>query len=125
MNTTRILSEADIIPNRAAGYRLALGELKNQAWVAPLLNTTADGSLYFTVLDLAKWDGALYTEKLLKRASLDQMWTVAKTRRRETERRQLWIGVVCSPGEWPPAAGTWRRVAGVHYPDLPLCGGAP
>src|SRR5262249_8509170 len=30
MNTTRIISEADIIPNRAAGYRLVKGELKNQ-----------------------------------------------------------------------------------------------
>lgn len=53
------------------------GELKNQEWVAPKLNTTADGSLYFSILDLAKWDAALYTEKLLKRSSLDQMWTVA------------------------------------------------
>ena len=78
MQTTRIISEADIIPNRAAGYRLLKGELKNQEWVAPKVNTTADGSLYFSVLDLAKWDAALYTEKLLKRSSLDQMWTPAK-----------------------------------------------
>jgi CubicO group peptidase (beta-lactamase class C family) len=78
MNTTRIISEADIIPNRAAGYRLVKGELKNQEWVAPMINTTADGSLYFSILDLAKWDAALYTEKLLKRSSLEQMWTVAK-----------------------------------------------
>lgn len=78
MNTTRIISEADIIPNRAAGYRLVKGELKNQEWVAPKVNTSADGSLYFSILDLAKWDAALYTEKLLKRSSLDQMWTVAK-----------------------------------------------
>jgi CubicO group peptidase (beta-lactamase class C family) len=78
MQTTRIISEADIIPNRAAGYRLVKGELKNQEWVAPMVNTTADGSLYFSVLDLAKWDAALYTEKLLKQASLDQMWTPAK-----------------------------------------------
>ena len=78
MQTTRIISEADIIRNRAAGYRLVKGELKNQEWVAPTINTTADGSLYFSVLDLAKWDGALYTEKLLKRSSLDQMWTPAK-----------------------------------------------
>jgi CubicO group peptidase (beta-lactamase class C family) len=78
MTTTRIISEADIIPNRAAGYRLVKGELKNQEWVAPTLNTTADGSLYFSILDLAKWDAALYTEKLLKRSSLDQMWTPAK-----------------------------------------------
>ena len=43
-----------------------------------MVNTTADGSLYFNILDLAKWDAALYTEKLLKRSSLDLMWTVAK-----------------------------------------------
>ncbi len=78
MDTTRIISEADIVPNRAAGYRLVKGELKNQEWVSPTLNTTADGALYFSILDLAKWDSALYTEKLLTRASLDQMWTVTK-----------------------------------------------
>lgn len=78
MNTTRIISEEDIVPNRSAGYRLVKGELKNQEWVSPKVNTTADGSLYFSILDLAKWDAALYTEKLLKRSSLNQMWTVAK-----------------------------------------------
>ena len=78
MSTTRIISEADIVPNRSAGYRLVKGELKNQEWVSPTLNTTADGALYFSILDLAKWDAALYTEKLLKRASLDEMWTVTK-----------------------------------------------
>ena len=75
MQSTRIISEADIVPNRSAGYRLVKGELKNQEWVAPMVNTTADGSLYFTILDLQKWDAALYTEKLLKRSSLDLMWT--------------------------------------------------
>ena len=78
METTRIMNEADIIPNRAAGYRLVKGQLKNQDWVSPTLNTTADGALYFSILDLAKWDAALYTEKLLKRPSLEQMWTVVK-----------------------------------------------
>jgi CubicO group peptidase (beta-lactamase class C family) len=78
MTTTRIISEADIVPNRAAGYRFVDGKLKNQEWVSPSLNTTADGSLYLTVLDLAKWDAALYTEKLLKKASLDMMWTPVK-----------------------------------------------
>jgi CubicO group peptidase (beta-lactamase class C family) len=78
MSSTRIISEADIVPNRAAGYRLVKGELKNQEWVAPALNTTADGSLYFSILDLAKWDAALYTEKLLKKSTLDVMWTPVK-----------------------------------------------
>jgi len=77
MSTTRIISEEDIIPNRSAGYRWVDGRLKNQEWVSPVLNTTADGSLYFSVLDLAKWDAALYGEKLLKSSSLQQMWTVA------------------------------------------------
>jgi CubicO group peptidase (beta-lactamase class C family) len=78
MNTARIINESDIIPNRAAGYRLVRGELKNQEWVSPALNTTADGSLYFTVLDMARWDAALYTEKLLKKSSLDLMYTPVK-----------------------------------------------
>jgi CubicO group peptidase (beta-lactamase class C family) len=78
MTTTRIMNEADIIPNRASGYRSVKGELKNQEYVSPTLNTTADGSLYFTVLDLAKWDAALYGQKLLKRSSLEQMWMPVK-----------------------------------------------
>jgi CubicO group peptidase (beta-lactamase class C family) len=78
MTRTRIISEEDIIPRRAAGYRLAKGELKNQEWVSPSLNSTADGALYFTVEDLQKWDAALHTEKLLKKASLERMWTVEK-----------------------------------------------
>src|SRR3989441_509291 len=55
MRTTRIISEADIIPNRAAGYHLVNDTLKNQDWVSPSLNTTADGALYFSVRDLAQW----------------------------------------------------------------------
>jgi CubicO group peptidase (beta-lactamase class C family) len=75
MTTARVISEADIVPNRAAGYRLVQGALKNQEWVSPSTNTTADGSLYFTILDLAKWDAALYTDKPLKQSSLAQIWT--------------------------------------------------
>ncbi len=78
MTRTRIISEEDIIPRRAAGYRLVKGELKNQEWVSPSLNSTADGALYFTVEDLQKWDAALYTERLLKKSSLERMWTVEK-----------------------------------------------
>ena len=75
MNTTRIISEADIVPNRAAGYRLVKGELKNQEWVSPTVNTTADGSLYFSILDLAKWDSALREGKLVGAESYKLMWT--------------------------------------------------
>jgi CubicO group peptidase (beta-lactamase class C family) len=78
MTSTRIISEADIVPRRSSGYRLVKAEWKNQEWVAPTLNTTADGALYTNVLDLAKWDAALYTTKLIKQSSLDAMWTPVK-----------------------------------------------
>ena len=75
MASTRIISEADIVPHRSSGYRLVKGELKNQEWVSPTLNTTADGALYTNVLDLAKWDSALYQRKLVKPFSYEAMWT--------------------------------------------------
>lgn len=78
MTTTRIISEADIISNRSSGYELVKKGLKNQEWVSPTLNTTADGSLYFSILDLAKWDTALSERKLLKPESFDLMWTPVK-----------------------------------------------
>jgi CubicO group peptidase (beta-lactamase class C family) len=75
MSATRIISEADIIPHRSSGYRLADGMLRNQQWVSPSLNTTADGALYSNVRDMAKWDAALYTARLLPPAALAAMWT--------------------------------------------------
>ena len=76
MTSTRLISDRDIILNRAAGYEIHDGQLKNQEWVSPTFNSTADGALYFNVLDLAKWDEALYGTRLLKQTSLDRIWTV-------------------------------------------------
>ena len=75
MADSRVISEADIVPNRAAGYRLEHGELKNQEWVAPTLNTTADGALYFTVRDLTRWAIALNHRRIPSPAALDTAWT--------------------------------------------------
>ncbi len=78
MRTTRIISEADIIPNRAAGYQLVNGELKNQEWVSPSLNTTADGALYFSVNDLTKWAVALNHRRFPSASGLALAWTPVK-----------------------------------------------
>jgi CubicO group peptidase (beta-lactamase class C family) len=75
MKSTRIISDRDVIPDRAAGYETEGGVLKNQNFVSPGFNSTADGALYFNVVDLEKWDRALYGATLLTRASLDRMWT--------------------------------------------------
>jgi len=77
MNRTRIISDRDIVLNRASGYEQAdSGELYNQTYVSPALNRTADGSLYSTVLDLMKWDRALYGDQVLPQAQLERMWRV-------------------------------------------------
>ena len=75
MTTTRVISEADIVPNRAAGYHLVGGQLKNQDWVAPQLNTTADGSLYFTLRDLLVWNSAVKRRAILTPESWNQILT--------------------------------------------------
>jgi N-acyl-D-amino-acid deacylase len=75
MTTARIIDEADIIPNRAAGYRHENGRLENQEWVAPKLNTTADGSLYWSVRDLVAWDTAVKRRAILKPESWHEILT--------------------------------------------------
>jgi CubicO group peptidase (beta-lactamase class C family) len=75
MPTARIISEADIIPNRAAGYELVHDSLRNQAWVNPSLNTTADGSLYLTVHDLARWVIGWDAGRVLSAGDRQQAWT--------------------------------------------------
>src|SRR4051812_50187888 len=74
MATARIIDEADIIPNRASGYRLVRGELKNQEWVSPTINATADSGLYLSVIDLARWDAGLRRAAVLGRAGPEQVW---------------------------------------------------
>lgn len=75
MTSARIISEAEIVPNRASGYRLIDSKLANHEWVAPSLNTTADGALYLSVEDIAKWEAALHRGDLLSPQSYDKMWT--------------------------------------------------
>jgi len=78
MTTARVISEHDIVANRSGGYMLVKGELKNQVWVAPTLNTTADGALYFTAHDMVKWEAGHAAGKLLSKAGYDAMWAPVK-----------------------------------------------
>ncbi|MGH9217694.1 MAG: serine hydrolase, partial [Vicinamibacterales bacterium] len=75
MTTARVISEADVVPHRAAGYRLERGELRNQQWVSPAMNTTADGSLYLSLQDLIAWDRGLRSGAILAADSWRQIFT--------------------------------------------------
>ena len=77
MTRTTVLDQWEIIENRAAGYMLRDGELSHIRRISQV-ELPAHYGILSTVKDLAKWDAALYTEKLLKKASLDQMWTPVK-----------------------------------------------
>jgi CubicO group peptidase (beta-lactamase class C family) len=78
MKTARIISEEDVVPNRASGYRLVKGEIKNQKFVSPSNYKTADGSLCWSVLDMAKWAEAGRTKALLKPGSWQEMTTAVR-----------------------------------------------
>lgn len=77
MTTTTVIDQWEIIKNRAAGYRLRGDELAHSRRISQIELPSHYGILS-TVKDLAKWDAALYTEKLLKKVSLDQIWTPVK-----------------------------------------------
>jgi len=74
MSATRLNNVNDIVPDRAAGYVLRDGRLYNGQPVNPT-HPYAAGALLSTASDLAKWDAALYTERVLRESSIKQIMT--------------------------------------------------
>lgn len=73
MRTARVISDRDIVPNRAAGYDLTEDGLKNHEWVSAALNATADGSLYLSLRDYERWLEAVAARGVLKPESWDEV----------------------------------------------------
>jgi CubicO group peptidase (beta-lactamase class C family) len=63
-----------VLPHRATGYGNAEREIYNAPY-RDMPFTSGAGSLYSTVLDLYKWDRALYTDTLVSTELLDRMMT--------------------------------------------------
>ena len=75
MNATRTTSATTIVAGRADGYDWDQGQMQNAGeWLA----LRPSGALLSTVLDLAKWDAALDTDRLLQRSLRDQMFAPVK-----------------------------------------------
>ncbi len=74
MKNTRVGYNQPIIPHRAAGYSEEGGKIVNARYLG-MSNPHAAGALISTVDDLALWDTALYSEKILTQKSLKKMWT--------------------------------------------------
>jgi CubicO group peptidase (beta-lactamase class C family) len=77
MTATRRDTLTGIVPNRVSGYVLVNGVLQNAEYTSETW-AFSEGGIISTATDLAKWEAALYTEKLIKRSRLEQMWTATK-----------------------------------------------
>ncbi|MBI9070938.1 MAG: beta-lactamase family protein [Melioribacteraceae bacterium] len=75
MHQTRMANPEDIIPKRASGYwENKTGELINR-FPTETSSTLGAGGLLSSVYDMAKWDEALYSDKILNEKSKQEMWT--------------------------------------------------
>ncbi|MCL4819563.1 MAG: beta-lactamase family protein [Vicinamibacteria bacterium] len=72
-------SNGPLIKGRVAGYSEHEGAVVNARYLS-MTQPYSAGSLAASVDDLAAWDGALYSEKLLKQASLAKAWTPYATK---------------------------------------------
>jgi D-alanyl-D-alanine carboxypeptidase len=77
MTTARLNEQFEIIPNRATGYAGTSNKLVRGEFVSPTQPYSA-GALVGTVLDLAKWDAALYGDDIFSKHAKDEMWKPAR-----------------------------------------------
>lgn len=76
-STARGFTDLNIL---STGYYMHEGTLKeSNPWLEEEARWAwGNGWFVSTVMDMAKWDAALYTEEILRQSSLAQMWTPAK-----------------------------------------------
>ncbi len=79
MNDTRMDDPLEIIPNRARGYQLVNGELKNSEFI-DVSSRFAAGGTRGTVVDLLKFLKGLNDGKLLSKENMNLMYAPGRTR---------------------------------------------
>ncbi|HJU74074.1 MAG TPA: serine hydrolase domain-containing protein [Gemmatimonadaceae bacterium] len=72
MTATRTTTVSELVPRRARGYTWRENKYVN---ATEFMAVRPSGAFLSTVLDLAKWDAALYENRPLTKASRDAMWT--------------------------------------------------
>jgi D-alanyl-D-alanine carboxypeptidase len=77
MSHSQIDNSKQIIHGRVNGYTIENGVLKNAEYTSDTW-AFSEGGVITTVEDLAKLDSCLYSETLLKKSSIEQLWTPTK-----------------------------------------------
>jgi CubicO group peptidase (beta-lactamase class C family) len=72
MMATRVTSAADIVPGRSHGYAWKADRFQN---AENFLAVRPSGAFLSTVLDLAKWEEVLLTNRVLSQSAKTLMWT--------------------------------------------------
>ena len=109
MRTARVISDADIVLHRAAGYVRTPAGIRNQDFASAALNATADGSLYLSLDDWAAWIAAMDRGALLSAASWSALWDRGRTRDgRLTEHGLCWDHVQLHGHEVIEFDGSWQ-----------------
>jgi CubicO group peptidase (beta-lactamase class C family) len=107
MSPATRLVEEDVLPGFATGYTWAGDGWRRGGYINPTRDQGA-GSLVSTVLDLARWDAALYGDAVLTAASRAAMWTPAVL----ADGTRLPYGLGWALGERCDAAGFVHRWVG-------------
>lgn len=98
MTSTRATSVFDIIPNRADGYAWNVDKFANtENWPA----VRPSGAFLSTALDMAKWEVALQSDRILKASTKKEMWTPLKL----NDGREYEYGFGWELGDFPNGIG--------------------
>lgn len=121
MHSARGIDELAIIPNRSSGYEVREGKLRNAEWISQTANSTADGSMYLSVLDYAAWAHAVSQRQLLLPSSWKELAQPAKLNDGSTcAYSPGWFLAPATRSSWH--SGSWQgfQTYALRYPDKDL-----
>ncbi len=120
MKTACLVSEEDLVMNRAMGYLSLNGTLYNQPWSHQTLNSPGPGGLYVSLLDMVSWNVTLDGEKLFSQNVKQQMWSPNKLTDGKTVNYGFgWLLGPTNGHKGVHHSGAWRgfRTSIRRYPD--------
>jgi len=116
MTSTSVLDQWAVVKNRAAGYTILNGQLVNIRRVYQVELPSHFG-IFSTVRDLAKWDNALATGKVVKESSLAAMWTPVKLNNGSSYPYGFGWGIGAEHGHKTISHGGYTGTEYTRFPD--------